>query len=132
MSRFSLKRSERLKSQKIISGLFQSAHSFGKAPIRILWKVEKNVTQNVPCKVVIAVPKRKFKKAVHRNRIKRLIKEAYRLNKSDICAFFEEKGLTCHLGILFISNEMPTFGTINAQLGKLIENIPEEYEKHYK
>ncbi len=132
MSGNSFSRSERLKSKKTISGLFQSAHSFGRAPIRILWKVEKNITQDAPCKVVIAVPKRKIKKAIHRNRIKRLIKEAYRLNKSDINSFFDKKGLTCHLGIVYISNDMPTFGMINAHLRKLIEKIPSEYEKHFK
>lgn len=132
MSGYSFKKSERLKSRKIIAGLFGSSFSFGRAPLRILWKVEKKSDEEVPCKLVIAVPKRRIKKAVQRNRIKRLIKEAYRMNKSEVCSFFNEKGLTCHLGILYISNEMPTFGTINAQLKKLIENIPNEYEKHFK
>ncbi len=132
MSEYAFKKTERLKSQKIISGLFRDAFSFGRAPIRILWKIEKNLTKDVPCKVVIAVPKRKIKKAVHRNRIKRLIKEVYRLNKSEVYSFFEEKGLSCHIGILYTSSKIPTFGTVNAQLKKLIENIPNEYEKHFK
>jgi ribonuclease P protein component len=130
MGSFSFDKSERLTSRKIISALFQSSFSFGKSPIRFLWKVDKRKTET--CKVLIAVPKRKFKNAAQRNRIKRLIKEAYRLNKGDLTPFFEEKGISCQLGIVYISSEMPRFNTINKHIQRLIERMPSEYEKHVK
>ncbi|MBK8426159.1 MAG: ribonuclease P protein component [Lewinellaceae bacterium] len=78
-------RSERLKSRTLISRLFKDSHSYVAYPLRVVWlehpapaHPDKQVST---VKVVISVPKRHFKTAVARNRLKRQIREAYRLHK---------------------------------------------------
>lgn len=132
MKKYSLNKQERLKSKKAISDLFSSSHSYAKGSIRLLWKVKKEVDAEFFCKIVIAVPKRRIKNAVDRNRIKRLIKEAYRRNKSDICAFYKDNMQVCHLVVLYTGNMNPTFDSINNNLRKLLDKMPIEYEKHIK
>ena len=70
---------ERLCSQVLIDNLIAKGKSFNSFPFRISW-VE--ATENkVKVKVVISVPKRIFKRAVDRNRLKRLTREGYRKHK---------------------------------------------------
>ena len=75
-----LRKSERLSSQKQIQTLFTEGKSFRAPPIAIRYikLAEQGLDNN---QILVSVPKRNFKRAVDRNRIKRQIREAYRLNK---------------------------------------------------
>lgn len=77
--RFTLGLTEKLKSRKQITQLFEEGLSLKEYPIRIRFlKVEGADAQ---FKVAFSVPKRNVKLAVNRNRIKRMLREVYRLNK---------------------------------------------------
>ena len=71
---------ERISSKLKIEKLFQSGKSFTHFPFRIIWLGIP--FSGVKAEIVISVPKRLFKKAVDRNRIKRQIRESYRKNKT--------------------------------------------------
>lgn len=85
---FTLGKNEKLKSRKAISQLFTSGDSVKSFPIKMIYEISE---EEYPCKIKAAfsVPKRKFKHAVDRNRIKRLMRECYRLNKHEF--FIEGK-----------------------------------------
>lgn len=80
--RFTLGASEKLKSRKQITQLFEEGLSLKEYPIRIRFLKVDEVDSKF--KVAFSVPKRNFKLAVHRNRIKRILREVYRLNKQII------------------------------------------------
>jgi ribonuclease P protein component len=72
-------KNERLCSKPLIDQLVQKGNSFNGFPFKIIWlEIQES---SAPVKIVISVPKRNFKRAVDRNRIKRLIRETYRKNK---------------------------------------------------
>lgn len=77
------KKEERLSSQKIIGELFDKGSSFAFHPLRFVWLPATLPTTKYPAQVAISVSKKRFKHAVDRNRIKRLIREAYRLAKEE-------------------------------------------------
>ncbi len=78
--RFTFKKEEKLKSRKLIEQLFDKGSSLSVFPLRIVYlKIEHGTS--FPVQAGFSVPKRKFKKAVDRNRIKRLIRESYRQQK---------------------------------------------------
>ncbi len=78
----SFNRKEHLKNVSIIESIFSDGKSFAVYPIRLIW-VKSLLYKTTPTfQVAFTVPKRKFPKAVDRNRIKRQITEAYRLNKN--------------------------------------------------
>jgi ribonuclease P protein component len=76
-------KSERLKSKKDISALFQSGESLFSYPIKWVYRIEP-LDSNVRVNAGVSVSKRRWKRAVDRNRIKRKLREVYRLNKSKI------------------------------------------------
>lgn len=80
MNLSTLGRSERLKSEKSINGLFETGSSLSAHPIRLIYQTKPSV-DNFPVKIGFAVPKKNFKRAVDRNLLKRRMREAYRLNK---------------------------------------------------
>ncbi len=79
--RYTFPKEEHLCRKKLIDELFgKQGSSFGVYPLRIVWLKSEGPTA-APPQVLISVSKRGFKRAVDRNRLKRLIREAYRLNK---------------------------------------------------
>lgn len=123
-------KAERISIQREIDLLFSEGKSFTVYPLRVVY-LEKKPYSDVPVSILISVPKKRFKRAVKRNRIKRLLREAYRLNKNSLWASFAEKGLL--IGFIYISDELCPFSVIEEAMqkaiGKLIEKntniIPE-------
>ncbi len=73
---------ERLCGERVVSELFASGRSDFAHPFRVVWKwVDRGPHHLVPVRVLIVVPKRQWKRAVDRNRIKRLVREGYRTTK---------------------------------------------------
>ena len=88
--RFTFKKEEKLKSQKLIEQLFDKGNSLSEFPLRIVYlKLEHS--SNYPIQAGFSVPKRKFKKAVDRNRIKRLLRESYRQHKHTLYQNINDK-----------------------------------------
>ncbi|MEO1260542.1 MAG: ribonuclease P protein component [Bacteroidota bacterium] len=81
MTTFTFKKKERLKSRKVIERLFSDGQSFGAYPLRLVFLKMEEPAGDSPVQFTVSVPKRNFKSAVARNRIKRKVREAWRLNK---------------------------------------------------
>ena len=99
MEEFTIKKEERLCSQKIIGELFTSGESFLAYPLKIVFLKTDN-SQTYPVQAAFTVSKRNFKRAVKRNLLKRRMHEAYRLNKP---AIYDELALkNLHLAMMFV------------------------------
>lgn len=83
--RQSFHKTERLKSKIIFDELIASGSSVKKHPFILVWK-KLNEAQGQPIRIAFSVSKKRFPLAVDRNQMKRKIREAYRLKKSDIYA----------------------------------------------
>ncbi|PZD79149.1 ribonuclease P protein component [Mesonia sp. K7] len=74
---------EKLTNQKVIEQLFEEGKSLKKFPIKLLYVPIENKDTHLP-KVAFSVPKRAFKLAVTRNKLKRRLREVYRKNKAEM------------------------------------------------
>ena len=83
--RQSFYKTERLKSKIIFDELIASGSSVKKHPFILVWK-KLNEAQEQPIRIAFSVSKKRFPLAVDRNQMKRKIREAYRLKKSNIYA----------------------------------------------
>lgn len=125
-------RQERLKSRKTIARLFKEGNSFVAYPLRVVWletetegegvREGENVRDEFTTQIAISVSKRIFKNAVDRNRLKRRIREAYRLHKHE---FYEKLAdRTVALMLSFIAKEDLPFAEIEAGVKKMIRKFP--------
>ena len=123
--KFTFNKKEKLKSQKLIEKLFDEGKSVTVFPLRMLY-LKTTHHDGSTIKTGVSVSKRNFKKAVQRNRIKRLLREAYRLNKPE---YFNNITTSYALMILYIGKEATDFDSINANLKLLLSAFLEKISK---
>lgn len=117
------KKEERLCNKKLIDGLFHNGSSFLCYPFRASWMPVDNA-QQFPVQVVFSVAKKRYKRAVDRNVIKRRMREAYRLNKQallyDVLADADKRIV---LSIGFIGKELADYALIEKKMLKLLAQL---------
>ena len=97
-------KTERLSYKRQIDTLINDGLSFNISPFKLIYYLnQENPSPGV--KVLIAVPKKRFKKAVTRNHIRRLIREAYRLNKHRMLESLFISTIELHIGFIYIGNK---------------------------
>ena len=126
---YSFSKEERLCSVKLIDKLFQNGSSFLLYPFRVVWLTEPLKTE-MPVQVLISVPKKKFKRAVDRNFLKRRIREIYRLQKSEqLYPFLAENSVTMILGITYIGNEIGEYAFMEKKFNAAILKLKKVYQE---
>lgn len=129
------KKSERLNSKIIIDKLFAGGNSSMAAfPLRVVFMSipldEAPETMcDVPASILISVPKKRFHHAVDRNRMKRLVREAYRTNKGILWEVLDGKDYKMAIAFICITDKMPTFAQVNKAVTKALVRITEKIEK---
>lgn len=111
-------KTERLHSRKLIKELFDKSSSFFLYPFKVIFLPEVSGETN---QVLISVSKRKLKRAVHRNLIKRRIKEAYRLNKYLLNC--EEPCTPKRIGLIYVSSDRMEFVDIQKKLIRILSKL---------
>ena len=104
---------ERLCSKKLIAQLFTKGSSFNLYPLRFVFIKAETPAPQFP-QVLISVSKKYFKRAVDRNRLKRQIREAYRLHKQQLLA--ENGNPIAVLGLIYIGKEKKAYSIIEKKL----------------
>ena len=128
---FTLGKDERLKSRKQIEELFAEGKSFVVSPFRVYFFVHGPLTMDHGLRFGVGVSNKNFKKAVDRNRIKRLTREAWRLQKIELKELVKTKGKQLNVFFIYTGKELPDFKAIKDKVavalkklgGKLDENI---------
>jgi ribonuclease P protein component len=120
-------KSEHLCGEKRITRLFTEGKAFIAYPLRVIFLVEPKKDAE-PASVMVSVPKKRFKKAVKRVRIKRLMREAYRLNKHPLIEKLNEKGMQIHVAFNYVSDDELDFATIEKKMKLALQKIIEKVE----
>ena len=120
-------RTEKLKSRKLIQQLFAEGKSVTASPVKCIYLVNPSELSET-LQTGVGASARNFKKAVHRNRIKRLLREAYRLNNQALHQKLEEKKIRVALFILFIGKELPTLPVIETAVQTALEKLRKTFE----
>jgi ribonuclease P protein component len=125
-SRQTLGSTERLKSRKIIELLFKEGKSVAAHPIRITYKKTDN--QANPLQAGFSVSSRNFKKAVDRNRIKRLMRESFRKQKSTFLGLLNKQGaqISMAIFIIYTGKELPVYEFVDEKMRLALKKLADQ------
>jgi ribonuclease P protein component len=124
-NQYTFKKQERITAQKEVDLLFEKGNAFISYPLRIVY-VEQKPFSGATVSVLVCVAKKKLKRAVARNRMKRLIRESYRLNKAFLIEHLQEKESGLLIAFLFIGKELCGFKDIEAAMLKVLSILKEK------
>lgn len=123
--RYTLGKNERLKSRKLIGELFKTSKSITSFPIRIVYQIKKEPAEFSGSKLQagFSVSSKNFKKAVDRNRIKRLMREAYRLQKSELGLPENQLEIQLIFFIIYTGKELPAYQLVFDKVRSLLVKL---------
>ncbi|WP_235299220.1 ribonuclease P protein component [Portibacter marinus] len=119
MQDFSFPKSERLTNKKKFESLFSDAETVSAYPLRLIYILHDRDEHLPTFQIAFTVPKRKVKKAVDRNFLKRRMREAYRLNKHSFIDHIDQRQLSGYGIMIYTGQEKMTFHQIEKAWKKI-------------
>lgn len=129
--RYTLGKAERLCSKKLIERLFEGGNkSFPAFPLRVVYMYLDSDEVEADVSILISVPKKRFKRAVKRNFVKRQIREAYRHHKYILLDALQAQGSSKKMVLAFIWLDGKTHASaeVETKMKKMLYHIAEEQQ----
>lgn len=123
------RKTERLCSKKSIEELFLNGIAFHIYPFKIIWLTVVESSES-PARVVISIPKRNFKKAVERNKAKRLVREAYRKNKTVLYQYLIENKTEINFALIYTGNKILSYQELEKKIILILNRLMKEHAKN--
>jgi ribonuclease P protein component len=129
VKRNTFRKPEKICNQKQIDSLFEEGKSMKSGLFRLLF-LETETSRPTPVQVLIAVPKKNMRHAVTRNRMKRLIREAYRMSKYKILEVYTKAEKHCDLAFIFTGKKCVSQAETNTAINELLDRLIHIHEKN--
>ena len=117
------KKSEKLISKKLINYLFEKGKVIHHHPFKVLFDMVNNDVCTCHAQIGISVSKKNFKRAVDRNRIKRKIREVYRLNKQLFYEELENSNQEVVFFVIYTATAEEDYSNLNLEMAQLLKKI---------
>lgn len=124
-----LKREERLRSKKEIGILFRNDESCFVFPFKIFTRLYDKANRP-STSLLVTVSKKNFKNATDRNRIKRMMREAWRLQKKPLDLFLTSQNKHMDIALIYTAKEMLDSNTIHHKINMIIQRFLNQYAVH--
>lgn len=118
-------KAERLDKKKVIDKMFAGgARSFSVFPLRVVYLSAEELEADAS--ILVSVSKRRFKRAVKRNRVKRQIREAYRMNKHELLNVLAEKQCKLAIAFIYLSDQLVESSIIEERMKTALARVAEK------
>ena len=126
---FTYQKKDKLKSRKQTQFLFSKGTAITMHPIRLLYtieKVEAGIFPNGLLQAGVGAPSRQFRKAVQRNRVKRLLREGYRLEKPNFTNSISLTNTRLNLFFLYVDVNVQTQQQIQTSIKLILQKLADK------
>lgn len=123
-----LGKEERIAGKKLVDQLFGGGdnHSLSAYPIRLVFAEQKRGEGEAAARILVSVPKRCFKRAVKRNRVKRQLRESYRRHKAILTErLSDDSGRQMLLAFIWLDNRLHSSASVERRMVNLLERLVE-------
>jgi ribonuclease P protein component len=128
---FAFPKQEKLTGETTVNALFLNGRSMIAYPMRIVWSIAP-AKKRPSLRVLMSVPKKKLKHAVDRNRVKRLLRESFRLHKRDLSEAVFESNLDLQIAFVWIPNEVLGFDKVERKMMDVLQKLQMQLELERK
>lgn len=122
MGQFSFGKAERLKKEILLNTLFEKGKAVSWNGFTLVY-LAVPLPINLPVQIGFSVPKKNFKNATDRNKIKRRMREAYRHQKSELYQFLHTNNIQLAMMLIYKGKEVPEYKTVVEAVSKIITNL---------
>lgn len=112
---------EKLKSRKELDALFNGGKSFLVFPVKVFYTQQEATPAHI--KTGVGVSSRYFKKATDRNRVKRLLREAYRTEKAPLVEVIESGHTSLNVFLLYVDKTLPEYLNLKKVMANIMQNL---------
>ena len=119
---YNFNKQEKLKSRKLIEQLFASGNTFLLFPIKVVYLIVEE-SMDFPIKIGVSASKKNFKTAIDRNRIKRLLRENYRICKHPLHNYITVSGKQVALFFMYIDKKLPENALLQKKMPLVIDKL---------
>ncbi len=123
--KYTLPKAERLSRKRDIDFLFAEGLSFVAYPLHVVYAVREE-QRGVPASILVSVSKKKFKRAVKRNAVKRQIRECYRTRKQALFEAVQATGKYLVVAFIFLEKELASHEAMGKAMEKAIRLLGEK------
>lgn len=123
---FIFPKKEHLCGEKNITELFKSGNAFVIYPLRVVFLLEENKKEKPLIQVLVSVPKKRHKRANVRNRLKRLMRESYRLNNTGLKTILEKQNLQLSVAFQYISDDVFEFAPMQIKMKQALKKLEDK------
>lgn len=128
MSDNSFGKEYKLCSKRIMDELFDNGHSIKSYPFVLKW-ISTELDSDTKIQIGFSVPKRNFKSAVKRNRIKRKCREAFRLNKAALESFCTDRNIQLALFLIYTAREDLEYSVVEKKIKKINDSLTKQIDE---
>lgn len=113
---------EILRKENDIKTLFANGKALKAYPFRVVYKVHRD-TPLVTCRILVSVSKKRFHHAVKRNRVKRMVREAWRKNKKILYDFCTVNNISMDLALVYTATVIHSYNEMMQKTNKLVNEL---------
>lgn len=126
--RLTFPKAQKLCHRKDIDLLFEAGDSFFTHPFKVVFR-EAECKEESVVRLLISVPKKNIRSSVDRNRVKRLIREAYRLNKQSLIQELQVNQKCLQIAFVYTGKQIPIYQSVEKSLIKILEKLIQQFKR---
>lgn len=123
---------ERICKENDIQALFGKGDGVSVYPYRVVFRFWRDESRPPTCRLLVSVSKKRFHHAFKRNRIKRLMREAWRKNKAPLCEICEKDNISVDVALVYTATVIHSYQEMMNKTNKAIHEIVRKHEAHHK